>query len=67
MPREKVGEIAKFFTRSGLERRCGLTDDEPDPNMPNSVIKVSRRMPLCGGSFDRTVKRHIYSELDEKN
>jgi hypothetical protein len=23
------------------------------------LVKVSRRMPLCGVSFDRTVKRHI--------
>ena len=27
--------------------------------MPNSVIKVSCRMPLCGVSLERTVKRHI--------
>src|SRR5271156_4426439 len=27
--------------------------------MPNSVINVSRRMPLCEVRFDRTVKRHI--------
>src|SRR5271154_2957953 len=32
---------------------------ERDPNMPNSVIEVSRRMPLCEVRFDRTVKRHI--------
>jgi hypothetical protein len=36
-----------------------MTKDKPDPNMPNSVIKVSHGMPLYVVSLERTVKRHI--------